>query len=306
MFLLPRLSMPPFATRSPDGRPAIVALPERLGIARSREITRRSSATFYLSLQFLALEQRRALWTIYAFCRLTDDIVDSNAASASRLASLDRWQHRVTDALDGRAEDPVLRVFAATMRRYRIDPRHAFDLIEGARRDLTVTRYDTYAQLLEYCDLVASTVGLLTLPILGTSDARAELHAISLGRAMQMTNILRDVGEDAALGRIYLPREDSARFGCDEDAILRGEMSDAFIALMRFQIERNRRLYRDAELGIAYLSRRSRYTVRLALQLYRGILMRIERNAYDVHRLRAYVPLPMKMRFAVESALGRG
>jgi phytoene synthase len=120
---------------------------------------------------------------------------------------------------------------------------------------------------------------------------------------MQMTNILRDVGEDARMGRIYLPAEDLRRFGCEETAILAGVVDDRFVSLMRFEIERVRALYREAEPGIALLAPESRYTVRLALALYRGILDRIERNGYDVFRRRAYVPSGVKLRSALMAAL---
>jgi phytoene synthase len=181
-----------------------------------------------------------------------------------------------------------------------IDP--ALDLLRGARLDVTVDRYETYAALCEYCYLVASTVGVLVMPILGTISPEADRYGIALGRAMQMTNILRDVGEDARMGRIYLPAEDLRRFGCDESAILAGVVDERFVALMRFEIERVRALYCEAEPGIALLAPESRYTVRLALALYRGILDRIERNGYDVFRRRAYVPLRVKLRSAVMAA----
>jgi phytoene synthase len=153
--------------------------------------------------------------------------------------------------------------------------------------------------------LVASTVGLLVTPVLGAQSPAAREYAVALGRAMQMTNILRDVGEDARLGRIYLPGEDVRAFGCSEDDIFAGRVSEEFAALMRFEIARVRALYRRAEPGIALLSPESRYTVRLALALYRGILNRIEANRFDVFRRRAHVTLRGKLRTALSVALVR-
>lgn len=142
------------------------------------------------------------------------------------------------------------------------------------------------------------------MPILGTVSPDATGYGVALGRAMQMTNILRDVGEDARMGRIYLPAEDLQRFGCDERTILAGVVDDPFVALMRYEIARVRAMYAEAEPGIALLAPRSRYTVRLALALYRGILERIEANGFDVFSRRAYVPLRAKLLTALTAAPG--
>jgi phytoene synthase len=171
-------------------------------------------------------------------------------------------------------------------------------LLEGTRRDIAVQRYATYEELLEYCYLVASTVGLLVTPVLGYAPGALE-YGVALGRAMQMTNILRDVGEDARMGRIYLPSEDLHRFGYSEEKLLGGVIDGDFVALMKFQVARVRELYRAAAPGIALLSPESRYTVRLALVLYGRILERIEVNEYDVFTRRAYVPIRTKLALAL-------
>jgi 15-cis-phytoene synthase len=270
-----------------------------------RDIVKRNSKTFYLSSLFLNPERKRAVWAVYAFCRTADDIVDRMAPAPERLAALDAWERRLFDAYRGVADEPVFTAFGDAARRFSIPIEPALDLLRGARLDVTVDRYETYAALRDYCYLVASTVGLLVMPILGTISPEADDYGIELGRAMQMTNILRDVGEDARMGRIYVPAEDLLRFGCDESAILAGVLDERFVALMRFEIERVRALYRDAEPGIALLAPESRYTVRLALALYRGILDRIERNGYDVFRRRAHVPTGAKLRSAVLAAVAR-
>jgi 15-cis-phytoene synthase len=270
-----------------------------------RDIVKRNSKTFYLSSLFLSPERKRAVWAVYAFCRTADDIVDGIAPARARLAALDAWERRLRDAYRGIADEPVFTAFADAARRFSVPIEPALDLLRGARSDVTVDRYESYAALREYCYLVASTVGLLVMPILGTISPEAEGYGIELGRAMQMTNILRDVGEDARMGRIYVPAEDLRRFGCDEASILAGVLDERFVALMRFEIERVRALYREAEPGIALLAPESRYTVRLALALYRGILDRIERNGYDVFRRRAHVPTGVKLRSAVLAAVGR-
>jgi len=171
--------------------------------------------------------------------------------------------------------------------------------------DVTVRRYATYDELCNYCYHVASTVGLLVSPILGYASPEALEYGVMLGRAMQLTNILRDVGEDALMGRVYLPSEDLARFGYAEDEIFASVRDDRFVALMEFQIARVRAIYLEAEPGIAMLSPESRYTVRLALSLYRRILRAIELNDYDVFSRRAFVPLRSKIVTAVGVALAR-
>src|ERR1700676_1871781 len=218
-----------------------------------REITRVHSKTFYLSSLFLSPAKRRAVWAVYAFCRTADDIVDRIAPARERLDAIDAWERKLVGAYDGHARDPIFVAFADAAHRFAVPMQPALDLLRGARTDVTIRRYATYDELSEYCYLVASTVGRLVMPILGTHSPAASTYGITLGRAMQMTNILRDVGEDARMGRIYLPAEDLRRFGCDEAAIVAGIVDERFVALMRFQIERVRTMYRDAEPGIALL-----------------------------------------------------
>jgi phytoene synthase len=270
-----------------------------------RGIVEHHSKTFYLSSLFLNAEKRRAVWAVYAFCRTADDIIDRIAPAQERLDAIDAWERRLVAAYKGVAADPIYIAFSDAAQRFEIPIEPALDLLRGARMDVTVERYATYEQLRGYCYHVASTVGLLVMPILGVVSPKATGYGIALGRAMQMTNILRDVGEDARMGRIYLPAEDLERFGCTEAAILAGRVDDAFIELMRFEIARVRALYDEAEPGIALLAPESRYTVRLALSLYRGILGRIEANGYDVFARRAHVPLHGKVRTALTVALAR-
>jgi phytoene synthase len=271
---------------------------------RCREITKSSSKTFYFASLFLPAEKRKAIWAVYAFCRTVDDIADASCASHGHLAELDAWEKELVRAFDGRPEQSVTLALAETARRYPIPIRPALELLEGARKDVAVQRYATYDELLEYCYLVASTVGLLVSPILGYAPGALE-YGVALGRAMQLTNILRDVGEDARMGRIYLPAEDIERFGYSEEKLLRGAVDAQFVALMRFEIARVRQIYRAAAPGIALLARESRYTVRLALALYGRILDAIEANGYDVFTRRAHVPLHAKLAIALATALER-
>jgi phytoene synthase len=302
------LALHPAFGGEPLGTAAPVAPPTRIDLERSyalcRENARVHSKTFYFASLFLSYEKRRAIWAAYAFCRIADDYVDTLSPPAQRLAALDAWEHELREAYAGRAQHPHLIAFADAAERFSIPIEPALDLLRGARRDITIRRYQTYDELREYCYLVASTVGLLTAPILGYREGALE-YGIALGRAMQMTNILRDVGEDARMDRVYLPAEDLRRFGCSEENILNGVLDDGFVALMKFQIERVRGMYAEAEPGIALLSPESRYTVRLALSLYRRILDRIEHNGYDVFSRRAFVPIRTKLSVALATAMLR-
>jgi phytoene synthase len=272
---------------------------------RCGDIVRLHSKSFALSSRFLPPAKRRAVWAVYAFCRTADDIVDRDAPAAERLAALDAWEAELVAAYAGRARDPVFVAFADAVERYGVPLPAALDLLRGARMDVTVNRYATYADLRGYCYLVASTVGMLVMPILGRLDEAAHVPAVTLGYAMQLTNILRDVGEDARLGRIYLPAEDTDRFGYGEADLLAGVIDERFVGLMKFEIRRARELYREAEPGIAHLQPESRYAVRLALHLYRDILGAIEANRYDVFGRRAMVPLRAKILTALTLGFAR-
>lgn len=288
-----------------DADAAGIAPDLRVAYQTCREITRVASKTFFLASLFLAPEKRRAVWAVYAFCRTADDLVDTTRPAAERLAHLDDLERKLLAAVAGGVAEPIFAAYADAARRFDIPLEPALALLRGARMDVTVRRYATYDELCTYCYHVASTVGLLVSPILGYASPEALEYGVMLGRAMQLTNILRDVGEDALMGRIYLPAEDLARFGYAEDEVFGSVIDDRFVALMQFQIARVRSIYIEAEPGIAMLSPESRYTVRLALSLYRRILRAIEMNEYDVFTRRAYVPFQSKIATALGVALAR-
>jgi phytoene synthase len=242
------------------------------------------------------------VWAVYAFCRTADDLADSSEPAAERLAAIDDWRERLVAAFDGRPDHALTLALADAVRQFHIPIEPALQLIAGARQDVIVRRYESYEELRRYCYLVASTVGLLVCPLLGY-ESGALRYGVELGRAMQLTNILRDIGEDSRLGRIYVPAEEMRRFNYTEERLLAGTIDADFVALMRFQIARVRALYEEAAPGIELLSPGSRYTVRLALSLYRRILGEIERNGYDVFTRRAHVPIRAKLMTAMTTAL---
>jgi phytoene synthase len=276
-----------------------------------RRVTLQHAKTFYFASRFLSKEKRAACYAVYAFCRYMDDLIDTNVEQNDGMvdrATIDRtieqWEReldRVYLGLDGNSSDesdcaPVMRAWADTIERYNISRALPGELIEGVMMDLhSPVRYDTFEELRGYCYKVASVVGLMTSEIFGYSDPAALGHAADLGIAMQLTNILRDVGEDAAVDRIYIPREELERFGLDEWRLKEGRVCSGFRRMMRFQIERAHSYYDSADRGIPMLEPDSRLTVTLMSHNYRRILPAIERLDYDVFSRRASIPLHRKI-----------
>lgn len=271
-----------------------------------QNITRRASKTFYWGSVFLPPLKRQAVWTVYALCRLVDDIVDE-ASEAPRIGhlrgsqkpqeELSYWREALTRLYQrgGMGDHPVQWAWSDMLEQYAVPLEPVLDLLDGVEMDLTIDRYPTFEELHLYCYKVAGTVGLMTSPIFGYQQEAALKHAAELGIALQLTNILRDVGEDARRGRIYIPLEDMRRFGYKEEELLSGVINDAFRELLRFEMERADYYYQLAMPGIAMLSADCRLAVRLSSTLYRGILDRIQLNNYNVFTKRASVPLQQKL-----------
>jgi 15-cis-phytoene synthase len=254
------------------------------------QITRQHSRTFFLASGLLPLEKRCAVRALYAFCRVTDDMVDNN--TGDRQSALDQWRDAVVHPSP---INPVALAWADAQARFNVPTGYAVQLINGVRRDLRQTRYESFDELAEYAYGVASTVGLMAMHIIGFAGDAALPYAVKLGVALQITNILRDVGEDWRLGRLYLPCQDLAAFGLSEADIAAGCNDARWKGLMRFQIERARALYIQSEAGIPLLQRDGRFAILAASQMYQGILRQIERNDYDVFSRRASVSLTGKL-----------
>ncbi len=254
----------------------------------TEQVIRQHSRTFYMATGMLPLKKRSAIRSLYAFCRRTDDLVDRCDAT---LEDLDAWRAQVNLPAEEQ-EDPVLLVWAKVREQYAIDRRYEQELIDGVRMDLHKRHYETWEELQEYCYLVASTVGLLSMPVIETASGatfeQAKPQAIQLGIALQLTNILRDVGEDAERGRVYLPEEDLERFGLTRRDILNHVHDERFKDLMRFEISRARAIFDEALPGIRLLNAGARPAVVAAAVLYRAILDEIERIDYQVYTKRAH------------------
>ena len=271
------------------------------------EACRRETAewakTFYLGTLLLPHEKRRAIWAIYVWCRRTDELMDSpeaQARSVEELADrLNRWELKTRDLFKGQVADELDAVMVDTLERFPQSIQPYLDMIEGQRMDLTWTRYPRFDDLRLYCYRVAGTVGLMTQGVMGLDQAYSSAPwsdrpdtsdaAVALGIANQLTNILRDVGEDRGRGRIYLPLEDLEHFGYSEDDLMAGRINQAWKDLMAFQLSRARAWFDRSEAGVRWLSRDARWPVWTSLRLYRGILDVIERHDYDVFNKRAYV-----------------
>ena len=250
-------------------------------------IARQTGKNFYYSFLVMPREKRAAMCAIYAFMRRSDDIADDAANPAVALDGLRRWREQVDAALkNGQASEPILPALADTVRRYRIPQRHFHELLDGTEMDQTTTRYATFDELYKYCYRVASAVGLVVLPVFGYKDEAALVPAEACGIAFQLTNILRDVKEDAQMGRIYLPQEDLRRFGVSEDDILNARSTPQFLEMMKFEAARAQEFYRKAQPLVDMIDVDSRGTLAVMIAIYGGILDKIEDNNFAVFRER--------------------
>jgi phytoene synthase len=262
-----------------------------------REIARHHAKTFYLATLFLPRQMQNPIVAMYALLRTVDDLVDlaEDKLTNGQLtreeinASIDTWKKRLGDCYNGEHHgDPILMAWQDTISKFTIPIDLPLDLIDGVAMDIDFKPFETFEDLYVYCYKVASVVGLMTAEIFGYSDRNALQHAVELGIAMQLTNILRDIGEDIGRGRIYLPLEDLRRFNYTPEEFMQKKMNENFVRLMKFQIERARRYYECSEKGIPMLEKRSRFAVLISSHNYCAILQSIEENRYDVFSGRAY------------------
>ena len=250
-------------------------------------ITAAHSKSFFFSSSLLPEEKRSAIRALYAFCRTVDDIVDL-PSKKDRDYELNHWRQVVQNA-SFMENDKVAAAWVDTLARYQIPSHFALQLIDGVARDLHQNRYETFDELATYCYGVASTTGLMSMYIVGFTNHEAIPHAIKLGVALQLTNILRDVGEDYRNGRLYLPREELALHGLNEEDIASGKVTDRWRQFMKFQIKRTRQLYTDSWAGLKFLEPEGRLAIGAASVFYSGILDDIETHDYDVFTRRANI-----------------
>ena len=250
--------------------------------AGCRELTRREAKNFYYAFVTLPQEKRRAIYAAYAFCRHCDDSVDEAASPEDKLSALAELQTSLEQAYRGHPPSPMFLALSDAADRYDIPHEYFREIILGVESDLVKTRYQDFEELRQYCYRVASVVGLVCLQIFQYRDDAARRHAVDLGLAMQLTNIMRDVREDWNMGRVYLPQDEMARFGYSDDLLGDGVRNEAFVELLRFQGERARGYFQSGFQLLPYLSRSSRACPAVLGAIYSKVLDRIESSGYDV------------------------
>ena len=274
---------------------------------RCRELHKRHGRTYYLATRLLPAWKRRHVHALYGFTRYADEIVDrtEDLPPAERASRLDEWSGRFVAGLRGETvDDPLLPAVLHTIAVFDLDVEDFATFLRCMAMDLTITSYDTYADLLDYMEGSAAVIGTMMLPILGSADpAAAREPARQLGLAFQLTNFIRDVAEDLDRGRVYLPREDLDRFGLTPDDLRPG--NPKVKSLIAYEVSRARRHYALAAPGIPLLEPASQACMRTAFQLYGGILAEVEAADHDVFTRRATVPNRRRAAVAVRSILTR-
>lgn len=266
--------------------------------AHCSTVAKTQARNFYYSFMTLTPERRAAMCAIYAFMRYSDDVSDEAASDRSKIDEMREWRLALDRAFRGDYGDSrILPAFHDTVQKYGIPARYFHELIDGTEMDLTKNRYETFEELHQYCYRVASVVGFVCLHVWGfdESGGQALQYAEDCGLAFQLTNILRDVREDAERDRVYLPQQDLRRFNVTEEELRLGKLTDNFRDLMRFEVDRAKRYYESAARLTPLVHSAGRPTLTIMMKIYRGILDSIERNNYDVHSRRARISTPRKL-----------
>jgi phytoene synthase len=268
-----------------------------------REVTRRSASSFYYALRLLPPERRKALYAVYAFCRAVDDAVDE-AVPSEAPALVCEWRAELERCYGGVPLHPVTVALAVSLERFPV-PRSALSaVIDGVEMDLVKRRYGTFAELELYCRRVASAVGLASIEVFGYTNPAARDYAVDTGLALQLTNVLRDLSEDAERDRIYLPEEDLARFGVPPEDLLRGVYNRRFCDLMEFECERARSYYRAAEAKLPREDFASLRPAEVMRRTYEGVLDRIVEERYFVFGRRLGLSRSRKAALAASMWIG--
>lgn len=264
--------------------------------------TAKSGSSFYYSFLFLPPEQRKAITALYAFCREVDDIVDECTDTTIAAAKLQWWRETMENTFQGQPEHPVQHALAHTIKHFNLPLKYFLEIIEGMAMDLSIHRYPSFNELSLYCYRAAGVVGLMAAEIFGYDDQDALKYAHNLGLAFQLTNILRDVREDAERDRIYIPQDELERFGVTEQDILSFKDTEALHELLKFQAQRAHQYY---EKAYSYLAEKDRYNQRSGLimaAIYREVLYTIEKENYSVMRGRISVSPFKKLWLAWKTA----
>ncbi|MEI6728232.1 MAG: phytoene/squalene synthase family protein [bacterium] len=260
------------------------------GFELAKAVTQDYAKSFYFASRFLPKNKRQDAYNIYAFCRLSDNLADDTDTwdMDKRLELINAWEREVKNVFKtGKTENLILKVTHQTALKYNIPKKYFFELIEGVKGDLTKLKFNTYDELDNYCYLVAAVPGLMISYILGFTDPKALKYASEFGKAMQITNILRDLKEDWQRGRIYLPQKDLEKFGYSETDLSQNIVNDHFKNLLKAYIEKAKNMYTFGYQGLQYLTPEGRFCAKLCGLVYSAILDKIEQQDYDVFNKRA-------------------
>lgn len=254
-----------------------------MGISIEQSITKNSGSSFYYTFLFLPEKKKKAMHTVYAFCRITDDIADSlEESDEEKLIKLELWKSELTNALKSNSKFELLNNLSAVIKDFNMSTEPFFDLIEGVKMDLTKKRYATFDELKIYCYRVASTIGLMSIELFGYQNPKSREYAYNLGIAMQLTNILRDLKTDAEQDRIYIPQEDLLRFNYSEEDLKKYIYNDSFIELMKFESSRAEYFYQKADEHFQNDDSKVLAMGKAMQEIYFKILQRIKKNKFDV------------------------
>jgi len=267
-------------------------------------LTRKSRSNFFYAFLCLPRPQREALYAVYAFCRIVDDAVDVGHDRAAQRKELERWRQEIVQVFEGTPEHPAARRLQEAVRLFRI-PREALnEIIAGVEMDLDRSTYESFEDLYPYCYRVASAVGLCCIEIFGYSDLRARDYAVDLGVALQLTNIMRDVGPDARAGRVYLPQEDLRRFGVATADLAAGRYTAEFVQLMEHEAARAHAYYRRAWAALPKSDAHTLFAAEIMGRTYFALLTLMERRRFRVFGERVSVPTPRKLSIALRCWAG--
>jgi len=256
----------------------------------AKAVARDQARNFYYSFMVLPQDKRRAFCAVYAFMRYCDDISDGGENTGTKRRLLEEWRARLNEAYsDGPCQNSIMPAFRESIRQYSIPAQYFHWIIDGAEMDLDTPQYETFDDLYKYCFHVASAVGFVCLQIFGFKDERAKELAEQCGIAFQLTNILRDVKEDAAMGRIYLPSEDIRKFDYTPDELQNGIMDDRLRNLMRFEADRARQYYTQARRLLPMVEKNSKPALWAMMEIYEGLLDRIIQRDFDVFQSRVHL-----------------
>ncbi len=268
--------------------------------SKEKQITKKSKSSFYLAFSILPKEKREAIYTLYSFCRQTDDIADNSSPLKNKQLQLDTWERDLQRQFSGEAQTRFQKLWS-TAQKFRIPYEYFLELVKGVRMDLLNSRFQNFEELKTYCYRVASIVGLMSIQIFGYRDERVQDYAVNLGIALQLTNIIRDVGVDAEMGRVYLPQEDMERFGVSERDILEKRNTLSFKQLMHYEYERAKFFYRRASELLPRSERRNMIPSQIMKNIYFYLLNSIAKNQFNVLQQKIEIPSFVKFSIAVNT-----